>query len=292
MKSIKQQGSWLGSSIKFALLLLTSFIILCNELFSQNIAQKSLSEYVWDLTYIFPSDKAWGEELKAVQERAKNISTVKSKMGQSAAELAKAMDAIYDLRSRAAKLMIYGMLKHDVNTEDDEAKQMHEAAANLEREVESSLGFLNLEVVKIGANKLKNWIATEPRLARHERRINRIILQAPYSVPGELQSVIETMKGWPAVSGDGFFALYESDLDWPTYKNSEGNSVTVSYSTYRNLRRSANANDRLNTAKTYLSYISKYENIMGHLYTSRIKADLAIARCYVVAQGWSALWVI
>jgi oligoendopeptidase F len=259
---------------------------------AQIFPNKNLNEYVWDLSLIFKSDDDWRKEFERTTKVKENIKSYRGTLARSSKTLLTAMDACYDLRSSAAKLMIYGMLKHDANTQDEEARKMNEAAGNLEREVESSLGFLNAEIIKIGAKKLKSWIAAEAGLARHQRRINRLLLEAPYTVPGELQSVIETMKGWPAVSGDGFFALYESDLNWPTYKNSEGNLVTISYSTYRNMRRSADANDRFNISKTYLDYIAKYENIMGHLYTSRIKADVAIARYKNLDDAIDAMWLL
>lgn len=273
--------------------ILTFFIcVTMLTLQAQVFPNKNLNEYVWDLSLIFKSDDAWHEEFAKTAMAKEGITSYKGTLARSPKALLTAMDACYDLRSSAAKLMIYGMLKHDVNTLDEEARKMSEAAANLERDVESSLGFLNAEIIKIGPDKLKKWIAKEPGLARHNRRINRILLEAPYTVSAELQSVIETMKGWPVVSGDGFFSLYESALDWPTYKNSEGNLITISYTNYRTLRRSANTHDRFNISKIYLDYVTKYENIMGHLYTSRIKGDLAIARYKNLNDAIDAMWLL
>lgn len=253
---------------------------------------KKLEDYVWDLSYIFSSDKAWDEELRNVQTKIKTIGSVKSTMGKSAKELAKAMDAIYDLRSRAAKLEIYGALRSDVNIKDEAAARMASVGTSMEREVESAISFLAFEINKIGNSKLLQWIKTEPGLERHKRRINRILLEAPYTNSPEVESVLESMKGWPAVSGDGFFAMYESDLNWPTYKNAEGKDIKIPYTSYRSARRSANQQERVDIAKAFLNFAGFYKNIFGFLYTKRIEADLVIAKKKKFDDAIDAIWYL
>jgi oligoendopeptidase F len=264
-------------------------ITICRSALSQT---DPLSKYVWDLTLLYPSDKAWEEEAKQVQAIAKTISTVKATMGKSAQDLANAMDAVYDVRSRATKLSIYGALRSDVNVKDQEASRLAAAGRSIEREIETAVSFLPSEIKKIGEPKIRQWLKAEPRLSRHQRRLNRILLQAPYTFAPEIQSVIESMQGWPAVSADGYFAVWESDLKWPTYKNEEGKEVEVSYGNYRTARRVANPLDRLKAQQAFLGMAKSKEKILGYLYTRRVEADVTIAKQRKFDDAIDALWYL
>ena len=111
---------------------------------------------------------------------------------------------------KAAILAAYGAMRSDVNTKDDAASAMAAVGQNLETEVESAISFLDYEVIKIGKTKLTPWMISEPALQKHKRRINRILLEAPYSSSPEVESVIKSMRGWPSVSADGYFAFFDS----------------------------------------------------------------------------------
>lgn len=277
-----------------------SLIILCvvwlgfcqSHAKAQQLPQKDLSEYVWDLSYIFPSDDAWSDELKRTREDAKTIDRVRGTMGKSAKELADAMNRIYDLRSRGAKLQIYGALRSDVDTKNEAATQMATVGRSIEREVEAAVGFLPYEINRIGELKLRQWLQKEPLLARHTRRINRILQEAPYTSSPEVQALIESMRGWPGVSAEGFFAFWESDLKWPTYTSEEGNEIQIQYANYRSARRTASAMDRLNVQKTFLGFARPYENILGYLYAQRIEADVTIASHRKFDDAIDAIWYL
>jgi oligoendopeptidase F len=274
------------------LLVLLSIALFVIKLTGQDISKKTINEYVWDLSYIFPNNKAWETEFKNVENSIKTIALYKNTMGQSAKQLANAMDAFYEIRSKAAKLEIYGSLSSDVDIKDENAAQMAFAGLVIERKVEAALSFIIPEITKIGKAKLQQWIQTEPRLVRHQRRINRIIQEAPHASSPEIEAILADMKGWPQTSGDGYYRFFESGFKWPVIKTADGKEIEVSFNNYRNIRRSANADDRINISKTYLGAVDAYKPILGYMLSKRIEADITIAKYKKFDDAIDAMWFL
>ena len=59
---------------------------------------------VWDLTQLYPSDAAWEAEQKSIAAAATRAwRPIKGTLGKDAASLAKAMQAISDMRKRISR---------------------------------------------------------------------------------------------------------------------------------------------------------------------------------------------
>ena len=266
--------------------------LLGKTVLAQTALKKDISQYVWDLSYIYPSKEAWDKDLKLVQTKLSTVQKHKGLMQKNAGLFLQAMDDIYDIRSRAAKMMLYAMLQSYVNTKDEQAGSMTDAAGKIEIDVESAVSFLPDEIKKIGAEKVNQWVKSEPKLQRHTRRINRILQEIPYTSSQETQAVIESMKGWPGVTADGFFALYDSELNWPVYVDKNNNPKKITYGEYAGARRTTDAQERLNVARAMLGFSGSYENLLGFLYTKRITADLTISKHKKFNDGIDALWFL
>lgn len=260
--------------------------------YAQDNAGKDLADYVWDLSFIIPSDSAFDPEVAEVRTRLASISNARAAMGRSSGDLANVMDAAYDLRSRAAKLRIYGSLRSDVDVYDEAAKRMAQVGNETERQVEAALAFLPYELCRLNRDSLDLWLEIEPGLAKHKRRIARVLLEEEHLCTPEVRAVLESMKGWPASSLDGYFALLDSDLPWPKTVSSDGSSKRVDPSTIRTFRRSVNRAERDSATKAYLAFLDLYAPSLAHLYCSRIKADLEIAHFQHFTDAIDALWFL
>lgn len=280
------------TSVKVFLLAALTILMNTKPCIGQSYLQKELKDYIWDLSGIYQSDIHWQEDLKYVNREMSTIHVYKTTMTKSPQHLSRAMDAFYDLRSKAAKLEIYGALRSDVATTDEKASEMASTGLAIEREVEASLAFVVPEIAKIGKGKLQQWMKTEPSLQKHQRRINRIIQEIPYTKNQETEALINIMKGWPQTIADSYFRFFESDHEWPVVTMTDGKKVSVHSGNYRNLRGSSDPKDREQVSKTYLSYLGKYQPILGFLLTKRIEADIAIAKQKKFNDAIDAIWYL
>lgn len=270
----------------------TAYLCGATSDFAQEARVPDVDKYIWDLKPAYPDETTWQKERNTLQEAIRGIGKLKGGLGRSAKALADGLDAIYDLRARAAKMAIYGTLLHEVNNISADAQTKYDVGNTIEAQVESAVAFMGIEIPSIGKEKISQWIKMEPRLERHRQRINRILREASHVASEETQSVIESVTRWPRMFGDIYDQLRLQDLGWVVVKNSSGDSIVADPDQYGSARRRGNVRDKQIIDKAFLSKIKTLENVFGTIYTNRIFADLTIARSRKFDDGIEAIWFL
>jgi oligoendopeptidase F len=279
-----------GMKTKICALLLT--VLLCPTSRAQDRAAGDVGRYVWDLTPLYANDEAWEAERRAITAKIAEIGRLRGTVGRDAKSLADALDEVYDLRSRAAKMATYGILLDETDIRSAIVRTRYDVGTAIEIEVEPAVEFVEEEVRAIGAERLAAWLREEPRLERHRRRINRILFEAPHSLGREAQAIVESMARWPRIAADAFSTLHESPLGWPTIKSAAGEDVVVDLAAFSRLRRSADRGEREGAARAFLNRLGEVESVFGLMLTRRIEADLTIARHRKFDDGIEAIWYL
>lgn len=255
--------------------------------------EKDLNKYIWDLSELYQDGKTWQEDKAFIEGKIKTIGSVRNKMTQSARDLADALDEISDLRSRGAKMFLYGALLENVNTKDSDAKSKYETGNKLEPEVEGAIVFMRTQLKAIGKTKIEQWLKQEPRLQKHARRINRIFYEMPYTAEENVQKILEeTTSAFSRTNHNLHEQIINNDLGWQTIKTEKGESVKIDSPAYADLRSSNSQNDRANVAKTYFSVLKKWQNTFGLLYSSRVASALKLAKKRNFQDGIDAMWFL
>jgi len=272
-----------------AVLLCLSLLIPALLKGEQNTNPNDVNHYVWDLSSLYPNQNAWETERALIVAKIGTVGHLKGTLGRSAKNLADALDEVSDLRARVSKMAIFGLLVSQVDFKSEIAQTQYNVATALEPEVEAAIAFVTDEIRAIGKARLDNWLQSEPRLSKYRILINRILQEAPHTLPANEQALVAGMAGWPRVSADAFWALHDSDLGWPKLRNAKGEEVPVNLYTYATQFEGAGQAQAL---KAFLGKLRPLENIFGLLYTRRIEADLAIARDRKFSDGMDAAWFL
>jgi oligoendopeptidase F len=245
----------------------------------------SVEHYVWDLSSLYPDRATWEAERATIDSKLKVIGKLKGTLGRDAKSLAAGLDQVSDLRARAAKMAVYGLLVTTVDTRSETAQMQYDVGTALESQVESAVAFIRDEISSLSLDRLNKWFRQEPRLDRHRIRINRILREAPHSLPEPQQSIVASMARWPQLAGDEYWALHDSDVGWPTFVNSEGERATFNVYAYRSVGEKA-------ARAKFLERLRGLENAFGLLLARRIDADLTIARHRKFQDGAEAYWFL
>ncbi len=255
--------------------------------------EKDINKYVWDLSELYPNDTAWEKDKTAIENEIKRIHSFKETMTRSAKDLADALDAIHKLRSRGARMYIYGALRRNINTKDLDAGQKYETGLKLEAEIEGAIVFLRSRIKAIGRVRFQKWLSQEPRLQRHARRVNRIFFELEYSASDDVQKVLEEMgASFSRNTSDFYNSLISSDLGWQTIQNKDGKSIKVNDSNFFGLMLSDSTQQRNSAGRAYFGRLSHWQNVFGLLYSRRIAHSLDLAKKRNFNDGIDALWYL
>ena len=211
-----------------AISLLTIF---CNP--EAGAQQRDGAKYHWDLEYLYPTQQAWDAEIRSITDKTKAIGDLRGSLGRSPNALIEGLDRISELRARVMKMNVYASLFTDSDSNSKLAISRYDTATSLQAQVETAVAFMPGEVSAIGEKQLIQWKSLDPRLDRHWIRIQRILREAPHTLPANEQAIVASMARWPLLAADTYWAVQDSPLGWPKMPDRTGQLTPVTMATYR-----------------------------------------------------------
>ncbi len=121
----------------------------------QGVNAADVDHYVWDLSSLYPDRAAWEMERTMIKSKLKVIGKLRGTLGRSPKSLADGLDQVSDLRARAAKMAVYGVLVTSVDTRSETAQMQYDVGTALESQVESAIAFIRDEIAAIGPDRLR-----------------------------------------------------------------------------------------------------------------------------------------
>ncbi|PIA81999.1 hypothetical protein BFR04_11890 [Gaetbulibacter sp. 4G1] len=271
-------------------------LVFCFSLFAkaqQNSKPFVPSSFKWDLKSIYDDSIPWESKIAQLKKENIQVSHLEGLIKEDYDNLYMVLERVSQLRGKVAKLVIYGALMENLDYTSVEAQQQFLEALEIEDEIEATTSFINYEIAKIPSNDIQKQILTQPKLAKHIKRINRIKEEAKFRLPKETEKALLGMKRLWLQSGQTYQALFENkNLDWPEVMLSNKERIKVFPRQFFNIRKSSNSKDRVNVSKTFLNSISKYKDILAIQLTKRIETELQIGKFRGFSSGIDAEFFI
>ena len=204
-------------------------------------ADRSQPEQIeWDLGEIYPSYEAWNTAKTQLGERVAALAAYRGRLGESAATLREAFDAITGTEKELARLYVFAFLKADEDRRVAEAQERRGLAAALLSEFNETVAFVSPELLRVGSETVQTYLAEEPGLATHAFNIRNTLRQEPHTLSDEAEQVIAATG--PVVQGPErvYAMLTSSDMPFPTVTLSTGEEVRLDQAAYSLHRASRN----------------------------------------------------
>src|SRR5262249_33540356 len=148
------------------------------------------AEFTWNGPSVFESRQAWEAETKRIQESLPAIEKFKGHLGDSPKTLADGLEKIDDLVEAVGKVIVYSGMSAAVDTTDQAAQAMDSRANGLFGQVLAAISFANPEMIKIGQDKLRQWMKQEPRLAIYEHAIDDLFRTQAHVRSEEVEEIL------------------------------------------------------------------------------------------------------
>ena len=232
----------------------------------------------WDLTEIYPSFEAWDTTRGELAARVDALAAYRGRLGESAATLREALDAISGAEKELSRLYVFAFLKADEDRRVSEDQERRGLAAALLSEFGEAVAFLSPELLSVGSETIERYLAEEPGLAKHAFNIRNILRQAPHTLSDESEQVIAATG--PVVQGaERIYAmLTSSDLPFPKVTLSTGEEITLDQAAYSLHRASFNRADRKLVFDTFWGAWKGYETSIGQTLDTQVKAHVFQAK--------------
>ena len=233
---------------------------------------------VWDLSEMFPTDEIWSAEKERLERDVDGLSRYQGTLGESAAALRTALDAISASDKELARLYVYAFLKADEDRRVAEHQERRSVAASLLSEFGEATSFVSPELLGVGSETVERFIAEDPGLAKHAFNLRNILRQEPHTLSSEAEQIIAATG--PVVQGPEriYAMLSSSDLPFPTVTLSGGEEVRLNQAAYSLHRASQNRDDRKRVFDSFWKSWKGYEATLGQTLDTQVKAHVFRAK--------------
>ena len=237
----------------------------------------------WDLSSLYPSDAAWEADLAKFKELIPGYEQFRGQLGQSAARLAECLqfDTTADLLSE--RLGTYVFLKTTEDQANDHYQAMMGRFQNLAVRASQMASFIRPEILAIPQETMQNMLASE-QLAPFRLMLERITRFKPHTLSDKEESLL-AMQGEMAQTASKIFRqLNDADLKFGFVKDSQGEMVELTNSTFSQLMVSPDRGVRRNAFHQYYEQFHAHENTLAATLAGSIHTDLY----YSKARGYES----
>ena len=242
----------------------------------------------WDLAEIYPDLDAWRSDKARLEGEVAGLAAFAGRLGESAAVLAEALDAISAVEKDLVRLHVHAFLKADEDRRVAAAQERRGETALLLSRFEETTSFVAPELLRVGSTTVERYLAAEPRLARHAFNVRNVLRREPHTLSTEAKDVIAGTSAMRQGPERVFAMLSTSDMPFPTVTLSTGEEVRLDQSAYGKHRASRNRADRKLVFDAFWKTWQGYAATLGQTLDTHVKAHVFEARARRYASALDA----
>jgi len=235
-------------------------------------------ELTWDLTSIFPSDEAWEEEFRAVEQLIPTAENYKGKAKEGAESLYEALQASNEISERFGKIYVYSHLKHDEDTTKSKYQGMESRSRSLGAKLSAAWSFLTPEILSLSEETIQQYLDEYEPLRLYTQMFKELNLQRPHVLTADKEEILAQMSEATSASSTTFSALNNADLEFPIIQNDEGEDVQLTHGNYITFLESENREVRKNAFKAMYDTYGTFINTFAATLAGNVKSHNVYAK--------------
>src|SRR5438552_3708890 len=130
--------------------------------------------FTWDADSVFPDHSGWELAVDTILSSLPDLEEFKGRLGDSPETLADWFEANERAHRLMAKVMVYSTMSYSVDVADQDAAARADRARSVAAQLGAAASFAVPEMLEIGIPKLREWVASSPRLAHLDHYFDRL----------------------------------------------------------------------------------------------------------------------
>jgi oligoendopeptidase F len=240
--------------------------------------------YTWDSESVFPTEAAWEEAADSVLARLPDLAEFKGHLGDSAEAMADWFDASERIHRLMGKLMVHATMSYSVDVGDQAAAARADRARVVAAQLGAGTSFAFPEMIAIGLPKLREWVATSPRLAHLGHYFDRLEKMQKRIRSAEVEALLTQVSDPLATALSVHGVLANADLKFEAAADSSGERHEVAQGTVAALLTSSDRVLRRSTFESYADAHLDMQHAMAASLAGGVKRDVFYAR----ARGYAS----
>jgi len=239
--------------------------------------------FTWDAESVFVDEAAWESAVETILARLPDLAEFKGHLGDSPDTLADWFDATERVQRLFGKVTVYTTMSYSVDVNDQAAVARTDRTRTAAAQLGAAMSFAMPEMIAIGFPKLREWVATSPRLAHLGHYVDRLEKLQSHVRSTEVEEVLTQVSDPLASAVSAHSVLANADMRFPPAVGVEG-SEEVAQGTIGLLLTSPDPSIRRTAYESYADVHLALQNTMATSLAAGIKRDVFYAR----ARGYAS----
>ena len=240
--------------------------------------------FTWDAESVFADEAAWEQAVETIKARLPDLAEFKGHLGDSPDALADWFDASERVHRLMGKVMVYSTMSYSVDTGNQAALARADRARSAAAQLGAAVSFALPEMIAIGIPKLREWVATAPRLAHLGHYFDRIEKLHQHIRSAEVEEVLTQASDPLATALSVHGVLANADLRFAAAVGAAGEEHEVAQGTVGALLTSPDREVRRTAFENYADAHLAMQHAMAASLSGGVKRDVFYAR----ARGFSS----
>lgn len=233
-------------------------------------------EFMWDFTHIFPTKEAWEDAYKEAEAMTAGLAAYEGTLGESAAALQKALDAMNAAGEKLERVYLYAMLHKSGDNGDAEYQAMEARCVTLLVSYQMTTAFLTPEILSIPEETLASYMKEEG-LATYRHMIEDMCRARAHTLDAARERMLAQLSDVAQTPDNSFTMLESVDMTFPTITDEEGREVTLTHGNFGVYRESSDQRVRRESFEKYFGEFKRYINTFAAMYAGSVKFDTFFA---------------
>jgi len=242
------------------------------------------AQHTWDTASIFATPADWETAVTQLQSGVAEAARFKGRLAEGPDTLAQFLaesDAVY---RQLARVFVYASLTYSVDTNDQEAAARNDRARGAFGMATAMLAFAQPEMLAIGFDTLRQWLAEDERLAPYDHFLDRLEKQQAHVRSAEVEQVLGLVRDAFGTAAATHGIIANTDLDFPEAQGGDGETYDITQGTIGALLSHADREVRRSAWENYADAHLAFENTMANALATGIKQDVFTMR----ARGYGS----
>jgi len=242
------------------------------------LRSKVNKKFTWNAESVFPSDAAWEKEIQQIIEDISTVKQFQGRLAENPSVLIEALEAAYQLISRAQTAFMYAGFSYAVDTTDQHAAGMRGKGQGMYGQVLSAVSFLQPEILEIGRDKLDEWMNQNPKLALYNHNFDDIFRKHAHVRSADVEELLGLVSDPLQGPSNSSSMLTNADFKFKPAKDSKGKALDLTQGTYHNILHNPDRKARRTAYENYMDKYIEYKNTLASNLAHSIKANVFYMR--------------
>ena len=172
----------------------------------------------------------------------------------------------------------YTSLQRDADQRQPDAQARFARARQMLNDMQQAAAWLSPAILAIGEDRIRDFLAAEPRLEDFRFLLEDTLRQAPHTLDAETEAILAQAALPLSAAGQIYENYANADIPWPEVTLSDGNTVTLNQAAYSLWRAAPERADRKQVFDVFWAAWQQYADGMGATLAAEVQANVFGAR--------------